>query len=67
MLKDQPKWRMTHDPPNSASGSSKRSNPKTKDAGNKAVGRSQRPKGRKAVKRRIKEKDNNIVVDLVTS
>jgi len=67
MLKDQPKWRAICDPPKSGSESSKRSKPDTEEVGDKSVGGGERPKGRKAVKRRMKQKANNIVVDLVTT
>jgi len=45
----------------------KRSNPDTEEAGHEGVGGSQRPEGRKATKRRLKEKAKNTVVDLVTT
>ena len=66
MLKDQPKWRAICDPPKSGSGSTKRSNPDTEEAGDEAVGGSERPEGRKAAKRRLKERVKNSVVDAIT-
>ena len=58
---------MTCDPPNLGLGSSKRSNFEAEDARDESVGESERPKGRKAAKRRLKEKANNTIVDLVTT
>ena len=67
MLKIQPKWRAICDPPKSGSGSSKRSKPGSEEAGEEGVGGSERPEGRKAAKRRMKQKANSTVVDLVTT
>ena len=67
MLKDQPKWRAICDPPKSGSGSSKRSNLDTEEVGDEGVGRSERPEGRKAAKRRLKERASNALVDVVTN
>jgi len=65
MLKDQSKWRAIYDPPKSGSGSS-RSKPDSEEVGDEGVGGSERPKGRKTAKRRMKQKTNNTIVDLVT-
>ena len=67
ILKDQPKWRAICDPPKSGSGSSKRSHPNTEEARKEGAGGSERPEGRKAMKRRLKQKAYNTVVDLVTT
>ena len=67
LLKDQPKWRAICDSPKSGSGSSKRSHPRTEEAGEEGVGGSERPEGRKATKRRLKQKADTTVVDLVTA
>ena len=67
LLRDQPKWRPICDPPKSGSGSSKRSHPDTEEAGEEAAGGSERPEGRKAAKRRLKQKANTPVADLVTT
>jgi len=67
MLKDQPKWRAICDPPKSGSGSSKRSNLDTEEVGDEGVGWSERPEGRKAAKRRLKERASNALVDVVTN
>ena len=64
MLNDQPKWRAICDPPKSRLGSSKRSKPDTEEAEDEDVGG---PEGQKAAKRRMKQKANNTVVDLVTT
>ena len=67
MLKDQPKWRAICDPLKLVSGSSKRSNPNTEEVQDEGVGGSERPEGRKAAKRWLKEKVNDTTVDLVTT
>jgi len=67
MLKNQPKWRAICDPPKSGSRLSKRSNPDTEEAEDEGVGGSERPDGWKVAKRRMKEKANNTIVDLVTT
>lgn len=51
---------------NFGSGSSKRSCPNTEEAVDEDVGGIARPERRKAAKRRLKEKANNTIVDLVT-
>ena len=51
--------------PKSGSGSSKRFKPNTEEARDKGVGGGKRPEGGKVAKRRIKQKANNVVVDLV--
>ena len=61
LLKDQPKWRAICEPPKSGSGSSKRSNPDTEEAGEEGASGRERPEGRKAAKRRLKEKGHNTV------
>jgi len=67
MLKDQLKWRAICDVSKSGSGSSKRSNPDTQEAGDEGTGGSERPEGQKVAKRRLKEKANNTIIDLVTT
>ena len=67
MLKDQPKWRAICDLPKSGSGSSKRFNLDTEETENEGVGGSERPEGRKAAKRRMKNMANNAAVDRVTT
>ena len=54
MLKDQPKWQTTCDPPNLGLGSYKRSNSKDEEVGDESVGGSERAEGRKVAKRRFK-------------
>jgi len=66
MLKNQPKWKKTHDPLNLGSGSSKSSNSDAKEAGDENVDGSERPKGRTVAKTRLKEKANKTIVDLLT-
>ena len=66
MLKDQPKWRAICDLRKSGLGLSKRSNPDTEEVGDESMGGSERPKGRKVVKRMLKEKANNTIISLVT-
>lgn len=51
---------------NSESGSSKRSYPDTEEVVDEVVVGNERLEGRKAAKRRLKEKDNNAIGDLVT-
>jgi len=63
MLKEEPKWMAICDPPKLGSGSSKRSIPNTKEAGDEGADWNERPGGRKAAKRRVKEKANNSVID----
>ena len=67
LLKDQLKWGTICDPPKSGSGSSKRSHLDTEEAGGEGAGGSERPEGRKAAKRRLKQKADTTVVDLVTT
>ena len=67
MLKDQSKWRAICDPPKLALGSSKTFKPDTEEAGDEGLGGGEKPECRKAAKRRMQQKANNIVVDLVAS
>ena len=62
LLRDQPKWRAICDPPKSGSGSSKRSHPDTEEAGEEGADGSERPEGRKAPKRRLKQKANTSLI-----
>ena len=66
MLKDQPKWKKVCDPTATGSGSgSKRSNPDSVEHGDEVAGGSERPEGRKAAKRKSKQKASNTVVEMV--
>jgi len=67
MLKDQPKWKKLCDLTNLGSESSKRSHSEAEGRENESVGGGERPEGRKAAKRRLKEKPNNTIFDLVTT
>ena len=74
MLKDQPKWKTPRTPTtNVGSGSSKRSHSEAEEGDNETVAPTEtpqeggeRPEGRKAAKRRLKEKGNSNMIDLVT-
>jgi len=66
MLKDQPKWKKIADPTQTGSGS-KRSNPDNVEEGEEGEGGNERLEGRKAVKRKSKQKANNTVVEMVTT
>ena len=75
MLKDQPKWKMLRNPTtNLGLGSWEKSNSETEGGANETVGvgekledGGERTEGRKATKRRLKEKANNTIIDLVTN
>ena len=67
MLKDQPKCKTTRDPPNCGSRSLKTSNFEAEKLGDESVGGNERPEGRKAMKQRLRERANNIIVDLVAT
>ena len=74
MLKDQPKWRRPHNPTtNVGSGSSKRTHSEAEEGDDDTVAPTdtpeegvQRPEGRKAAKRRVKDKATNNIIDIVT-
>jgi len=66
MLKDKPKWKKVCDPTEIGSGS-KRSNPDSVEDGDEVAGGSERPEGRKAAKRKSKQKASNTVVEMVTT
>jgi len=74
MVKDQPKWKTPRTPTtNVGSRSSKRSHFEAEDGDNETVAptetpqeRGERPERRKAAKRRLKEKGNNNIIDVVT-
>ena len=74
MLKDQPKWRRPRNPTTTVgSGSSKRTHSEAEEGDDDTVAPTetpeegaQRPEGRKAAKRRIKDKATNNIIDIVT-
>ena len=74
ILKDQLKWRTPRNPTtNVGSGSSKRSHLEAEEGDDDTVAPTetpeegaQRPEGRKAAKRRLKEKASNNIIDIVT-
>jgi len=53
---------MTRDPPKLGLGSSKRSNLDAEEAGDEVMDGSEKSEGRKATKRRLKEKANNTML-----
>jgi len=66
MLKDQPKWKKIANPTQTGSGS-KRSNPDNVEEGEEGEGGNERPEGRKAAKRKSRQKANKTVVEMVTT
>jgi len=72
MLNLQPKWKTPcNRTTNLGSGSSKRSNSKAEEGDNQTVNATETPQEerleqRKAAKRRLKEKANNNIIDVIT-